>query len=151
MKDRVLELMMDVIPHIPHCQKLGIQLVDADAGSLSLALPYSQKIIGNPDTGVIDGGTLTTLLDTACGFAAASTQGDKLEMAPTLDLRIDYMKSAEPGLTVICEAEAYRVSANIIFARGTAFHEQDKANPIAHCSASFMRIDPKRLQRNGSV
>jgi len=63
-------------------------------------------------------------------------------------LRIDYMKSAEPGLTVICDVETYRVSTHVIFARGTAFHEHDKDNPIAHCSASFMRIDPKRLQNN---
>ena len=148
MKDDILELMKRVIADIPHCQKLGIYVVDADAGRLSLALPYSESIVGNPDTGVIDGGTLTTLLDTACGFAASSTQGAELEMAPTLDLRIDYMKSAEPGLTVICDAEAYRVSSNIIFARGIAFHEHDKDNPIAHCSASFMRIDPKKLQNN---
>jgi len=148
MKDEILELMMGIIPDIPHCKKLGIYVVDADVGRLSLALPYSQSIIGNPDTGVIDGGTLTTLLDTACGFAAACTQGKELEMAPTLDLRIDYMKSAEPGLTVICDAEAYKVSTNVIFARGTAFHENDKESPIAHCSASFMRIDPKKLQNN---
>jgi uncharacterized protein (TIGR00369 family) len=148
MKDHIVARMLEIIPHIPHCKKLGITVVDADLGRLSLALPYSKSIVGNPDTGVIDGGTLTTLLDTACGFAAACTQGQELEMAPTLDLRIDYMKSAEPGLTVICDAEAYRVSTNIIFARGIAFHEHDKENPIAHCSASFMRIDPKRLQNN---
>lgn len=140
--DEILQFIRAMVPELKHCKHLGIEMVQASAGSLTLLLPYSEKIIGNPETGVIHGGALTTLMDTACGFAAISAL-DSPGICPTLDLRIDYMKPAEPGLAVIGHAEAYRVANSVVFARGIAYHEGDKDNPIAHCTASFMRIEPK--------
>jgi uncharacterized protein (TIGR00369 family) len=129
-----------MVPELNHCKLLGIQVLDIGHGKLTLLLPYADAIIGNPETGVIHGGALTTLMDTACGFAAICAL-DNPGICPTLDLRIDYMKPAEPGLAVVGRAEAYRISQNVIFARGIAYHEGDEANPIAHCTASFMRLD----------
>jgi uncharacterized protein (TIGR00369 family) len=137
--DQTCADVMQVVQGIKHCQQLGIRAVEAGHGRLKLALPYSEAIIGNPETGVIHGGALTTLMDTACGFAAVLGL-DNPAIAPTLDLRIDYMRSAIPGKTVIGDAVAYRVTSSVIFARGTAYHEDDPDSPIAHCSASFMRI-----------
>lgn len=133
--------MKQIIPILKHCEVLGIEVRDADVGKLSLELPYSEMIVGNPETGVIHGGPLTTLMDTACGFAAICAL-DEFSLAPTLDLRIDYMRAAEPGKSVIGDAEAYRVTRNVIFARGIAYHEGEEDQPIAHCTATFMRLDP---------
>ena len=136
---------LEVVSDLKHCKQLGIQAVEAERGRLKLALPYSEKIIGNPETKVIHGGALTTLMDTACGFAAILGL-DVPSIAPTLDLRIDYMRSATPGKTVIGDAIAYRVTPTVVFARGTAYHEDDPDKPIAHCTASFMRISPEAKQ-----
>ncbi len=139
--------MRAIIPMLNHCRLLGIDVVDADVGRLKLILPYSESIIGNPETRVIHGGALTTLMDTACGFAALCALSEP-GIAPTLDLRIDYMRPAEPGKAVIGDAEAYHVTSSVVFARGTAYHEGDKDKPIAHCTASFMRLDTKRTEKN---
>lgn len=136
------ELMQQLIPELKHCKLLGIGVLDVGVGKLKLSLPYSDSIIGNPETGVIHGGALTTLMDTACGFAAICAI-DELSICPTLDLRIDYMKPATPGRDVIGQADAYRVGKNVVFARGIAYHEGEMESPIAHCTASFMRLDPK--------
>lgn len=138
----VKEQMSQIVPHLNHCKLLGIDVLDADVGKLKLLLPYSESIIGNPETKVIHGGALTTLMDTACGFAAICAL-EEINICPTLDLRIDYMKPADPGKDVIGDAEAYRVGNNVIFARGVAYHEGDRENPIARCTASFMRLDSK--------
>lgn len=143
----IFEKMNQVIPVLKHCAILDIKVLSADIGKLSLLLPYSQKIVGHPETGVIHGGALTTLMDTACGFAAVSALGE-LAIAPTLDLRIDYMGPAEPGKAVIGEAEAYRVTRNVIFARGQAYHQDQKDKPIAHCTATFMRLDSQTTQKD---
>ncbi len=140
-REELTRQMQQVIPLLKHCAVLGIKVLDVDAGKLSLELPYSEFIIGNPDTGVIHGGPLTTLMDTACGFAAIAAL-DEFVLAPTLDLRIDYMRAADPGKSVIGDAEVYRVSSNVIFARGIAYHNEEKDQPIAHCTATFMRLDP---------
>ncbi|MCB1616413.1 MAG: PaaI family thioesterase [Pseudomonadales bacterium] len=137
----MLEQMKSIIPVLKQCRVLGIEVVEAEPGHLVLLLPYDRKIVGNPDTGVIHGGPLTTLMDTACGFAAVTALKEP-GIAPTLDLRIDYMRSAIPGKPVLGSAEAYRVTRNVIFARGLAYHEGLQEKPIAHCTATFMRIDP---------
>ena len=138
--DFLSEQMQQVILFLNHCKVLGLEVLAADVGEIKLLLPYSEFIVGNPETKVIHGGALTTLMDTACGFAAVCAF-DELSICPTLDLRIDYMRPAEPGLAVIGQAEVYRVSSNVVFARGTAYHEDNADNPIAHCTASFMRLD----------
>ena len=138
----IREQLEGIVPELKHCKLLGIRIRDAGIGRLILELPYSEAIIGNPETGVIHGGVLTTLMDTACGFASVAALTEP-SLCPTLDLRIDYMKPAEPGRVVLGDAEAYRVTSTVVFARGVAYHEGEKNDPIAHCTASFMRLDPQ--------
>ena len=134
------KLMRAVIPTIRHCEVLGIETVEASAGKLKLAMPWSQAMLGDRDKEIIHGGALTTLLDTTCGFASASAL-DPWGLPPTLDLRIDYMRPAEPRKTVFGFAEVYRMTTNVIFTRGIAFHEGEEDAPIAHCTATFMQLD----------
>lgn len=142
MTDR-LAMLKVVIPELKHCKMLGMQVEEVNKGSLTLKLPYSESIIGNPETRVIHGGALTTLMDTACGFAAISAL-DSATIAPTLDLRIDYMRPAEPDKAVYGHAEVYRITRNVLFARGIAYQDSiDK--PVAHCTATFMCLDAHSL------
>jgi uncharacterized protein (TIGR00369 family) len=141
---KIIERMRKIIPHIKHCSVLGIDVISADVGKIKLILPYSDHIVGNVDTGSVSGGTLTSLMDTACGFAGVAALS-KPSLMPTLDLRIDYMSAGEPGLDIIGEAEAYRVTDNVVFCRGIAYHDGQQDTPIAHCTATFMRLDPKLM------
>lgn len=118
--------------------ELGIEVTEARENRLILRLPYSEKIIGNPETRVIHGGAITTLMDTASGSVVICALPD-FELCPTLDLRVDYMRPAEPDQPVFARAEAYRVARNIIFTRCEAFQESD-GQTIANCVATFMRI-----------
>ena len=137
---KIIETMLQAVRH---CQALGLELVSINNGKLILKLPYSQEIVGNPDTGVIHGGALTSLMDTACGFVVPISLKE-MEICPTLDLRIDYMTAAQPHLPVFGCSEVYRVTENIVFSRGIAY-QQDIDKPIAHCVATFMRL-PKNIQ-----
>ncbi len=121
-----------------HCQVLGMSVESADSKGLTLRLPYAPHIVGNPDTGVIHGGAITTLMDTTCGISTVCVLPE-FEICPTLDLRIDYMHPAEPGKDVFGFAECYRVTPNIIFTRGYAYQD-DPEQPIAHVVGAFMRM-----------
>lgn len=118
-------------------RELGLSVVNAGEGYLTLCLPYSERIIGNPVTGVIHGGAITTLMDTASGSVTLCAL-DEFELCPTLDLRVDYMRPADPGRPVYARAEAYRVTRNIIFTRCEAY--QDEGDTVANCVGTFMRI-----------
>lgn len=133
-----IELIQQIVNAIRHCTVLDFQVRNIEGKQLTIELPYSDKLIGNPESGVIHGGALTTLLDTTCGMSIPIAMG-KFQIAPTLDLRIDYMTAATPQQAIFAKAEAYRVTRNVVFCKGIAYHD-DESKPIAHCVAAFMRL-----------
>lgn len=142
---KISEHIVNVLKALKQCDALAMQLETATPGNVELLLPYSEKLIGNLETRVINGGAITTLMDTVCAFAAVSALKEP-SIAPTLDLRIDYMRPATPDLDLIGQAEAYRVTRNVIFARGQAFHREEANRPVAFCTATFMRLDPETIK-----
>ncbi|MDO9460202.1 MAG: PaaI family thioesterase [Alphaproteobacteria bacterium] len=128
----------------PHSRAIGMQLVDVAPNTALIMAPYAPELVGNPDTGVIHGGVITSLLDNASGLSVSCHMGERKSMA-TLDLRIDYMHPAAPGEAVYARAECYKVTNNVAFVRGIAYQLKDGAHnvddPIATCVATFMMTD----------
>jgi uncharacterized protein (TIGR00369 family) len=114
---------------------IGGALVDAWPVARA-RLPYSEKLIGDPQTGVVHGGVITGLLDHTCGLAVMAKLRQPMQIA-TLDLRIDYMRPAKPHIDIIAECECLRVTHEVAFVRGVA-HQGDAADPIALCTGAFM-------------
>jgi uncharacterized protein (TIGR00369 family) len=123
---------------LPHCQLLQMRVHHVDAQGMTLVLPYSTKIVGNPQTGAIHGGALTTLMDTTCGMATLCALAE-FEVCPTLDLRIDYMHPAKAGQDIYGYAQCYRVTRDVIFTRGMAYQD-DPEQPVAQVVGTFMRL-----------
>jgi len=135
------------VEQLAQCRRLGLAVLEASEHHVLIELPYSTELIGYPDTGVIHGGVITTLMDTACGSAVVSAIYQKyqsLEISPTLDLRVDYMKPAQPNKPVYGFAECYKLSSNIAFTRAIAYQDSID-DPIAHAVGSFMRISPEMV------
>ena len=122
---------------VPHNRALGIELVGFDrAGTATMRLPYNDALVGNPDTGVLHGGAVSALLDACSGAAVFIRRWDPSPIA-TLDLRIDYLKPAKPGLDVIAKADCYKVTRNVAFVRAVA-HHGDEADAVATAQGTFM-------------
>src|ERR1700749_1974874 len=115
---------------------LGGELLKFDKGIGRLRLPYSDKLVGNPETGVVHGGVVTAMLDQACGMAIGSALDTPMGMA-TLDLRIDYMKPATSREDILIESECLKITHEIAFARARAFHVSID-DPIAIATGTFM-------------
>ncbi len=105
-------------------------------GRVRMRLPYSARIIGNPDTGVVHGGVITGFLDQTCGMAIGSALREPASFA-TLDLRIDYMKPATPGEEIVFEGECIKITHEIGFARARAF-QSSADDPVAIATGTFM-------------
>ena len=106
-----------------------------------MMLDYKPELIGNPKTSVVHGGVITSLIDTTSGLSVFSRL-ESPEAIATLDLRIDYLRSATPGLPIYCRAECYRFSRQIAFTRATAYQDDGK-DPIAYSVGTFMRDSSK--------
>lgn len=123
------------IAALPHSRALGMQLEDIDEGVATITMPYSPALIGDPETGVIHGGAVSALMDTACGAAVMSHPQAGFSTA-TLDLRIDYMRPATPGQTIRTRAECHHVTRSVAFVRAVATDE-DESRPVAMATGAF--------------
>jgi len=132
----------------PHAIAIGVELVESGDRRCKFRVPYAEHLVGDPDTGVLHGGVITATLDNASGLAVRCHEdwAEGQSMA-TLDIRIDYMKPAEPGVDLIVEALCYKITRNIAFVRGTA-HQGDQDEPVATSVAAFMLGTPNVQGRN---
>ncbi|HEX4181287.1 MAG TPA: PaaI family thioesterase [Caulobacteraceae bacterium] len=120
----------------PQAVAIGMEMVSMDEATATLRAPYKAELVGDPDTGVIAGGVVTTLLDHTCGQAVMAALRAPTPIA-TLDLRIDYMRAAEPGLDIHAQAHCYKLTHSVAFVRATAY-DRDVADPVATAQAVFM-------------
>jgi uncharacterized protein (TIGR00369 family) len=123
------------IEAIPHAQALGMKITEVGAGRAVITMPYDTKLIGDPETGVIHGGAVSALMDT-CGGAAVMSHPDGPMGTATLDLRIDYMRSAKPGDMITAIAECYHMTRSVAFVRATAM-DADTDRPVATATGAF--------------
>lgn len=105
---------------------------------VELALPWREELVGVAETGVLASGPIISLMDNATSMAVWTLAGAFTPHA-TLDLRVDYMRAAVPGRTVIGHGECYKLTRTISFIRGIA-HDGDPNDPIAHVVGTFMAM-----------
>lgn len=133
---RRLQIVRMFSANVPHNLALGMRVVDVAPGEAVFELPYKAELVGNPDTGVLHGGVITALLDATSGSSVFAALDDWRPIA-TLDLRIDYLRPAEVGKTVVCRAHCYKQTRNVAFTRAVAYHESAD-DPIAQAVGTFM-------------
>lgn len=121
---------------VPHNHALDLHLEDFDDGMALFRLPYAEHLVGNPETGVLHGGVITTLLDATAGASVFMKTWKPVPVA-TLDLRIDYLKPATPKRDVMAKAFCYKLTKSVAFVRAIAYHD-DENDPIASAAGTFM-------------
>jgi uncharacterized protein (TIGR00369 family) len=131
----------------PHQRELGIEFTSIKRGVTVARLPYSEALVGDPMTGVLHGGVITTLLDAAGGAAVISRIRAPVPIA-TLDLRIDYLRPSPPGQQVWARVECYKLTHHVAFVRGVA-HNGDEHDPVASMAATFM-LNTQAVRKEGA-
>lgn len=122
-----------------HTTALGFQFEGLNDDKVRLRVPYRHDLVGDPSTGVLAGGLVSALLDHVGGMAVWVRIGVFQPIA-TLDLRVDYMRPAEPGQDLIAEAQCYHLTRSVAFVRAQAFDHSGADNPVAAAQATYMRI-----------
>jgi uncharacterized protein (TIGR00369 family) len=122
---------------VPHNKALQLTMVEAswEPARVTLKLPWDPRLVGNPETGVIHGGAVTTLLDATCG-ASVHFRLKSPEPIATLDLRVDFLGHPPASRDVFARAECYAVTRSVAFVRALAWVDSPD-EPFAAATATF--------------
>lgn len=129
-------MFMKMMPRIGHSGWLGMEYRAHGKAWAEIELPWSERLVGDPASGILASGPIISLMDNSMSIAVWTVGGNFVPHA-TLDLRIDYMRAAKPGQTVIGHGECYKLTRTIAFVKGIA-HDGDPDDPVAHAIGTFM-------------
>ena len=121
---------------LPHCKALNMRMDLLEPSQAIMSLPYDKRLIGDPETGVIHGGAMSALMDT-CGGASVFMHPENAGASVTLDLRIDYMRSAKPGERIYAESHCLHATRTVAFVRVTAWAGDQKEEIVATATGAF--------------
>ncbi|MDQ1152992.1 PaaI family thioesterase [Brevundimonas sp. SORGH_AS_0993] len=124
-----------------HTGALGFSFEGLHDDEPRIRVPWREDLVGDPDTGVLAGGLVTTLLDHIGGLAVWTVL-DQFQPIATLDLRVDYMRAARPRQDLFAQARCYRMTPTIAFVRAWAF-EETAADPVAASQAAYVLNKPR--------
>jgi uncharacterized protein (TIGR00369 family) len=120
---------------LPHCKALNMSMDLLEDARAIMSMPYDERLIGDPATGVIHGGAVSALMD-SCGGASVFMHPENAGSSVTLDLRIDYMRPAKPGMRISAESQCFHVTRSVAFVRVVAWAES-KDEPVATATGAF--------------
>jgi uncharacterized protein (TIGR00369 family) len=123
---------------VGHGRALGLQYRGHGADWVELALPWDEKLVSIEGQGIMATGAIVSLIDTCSGTSIWTRMG-AFRPVVTLDLRLDYLRPAAKGETVIARCECYKLTRQVAFVRGVA-HGGDESRPIAHSASTFMTV-----------
>ena len=132
----------EMIHGMGHSAWLGMRHHGQSDDWIELALPWREDLVADAATGVLASGPIISLMDNAAGMAVWRRRGVLLPQV-TVDLRIDYMRAACPGVTLIGRGECYKLTRSVAFVRGIAYDETPE-DPVAHVAGSFILLNEAR-------
>ena len=130
------ERFFELVRNVGHGRALALEYRRSAENWIELALPWREELVGIPDQGFLATGAIVSLLDT-CGGASVWMALGRFQPIVTIDLRLDYLRPAVKGETVVARCECYKLTRQIAFVRGTA-HGGEVARPIAQATGTFM-------------
>lgn len=115
---------------------MGIEEVSIQPGEVCLQLEQRHEL--NNRRGVVHGGALATLVDSAMA-RAARTLGDKVELHGTTDLHVQFLRPAAGILHATARVES--AGGTLAFCRADV---HDAAGTLVVCEMATLRLNRAR-------
>lgn len=133
---------------VPYTRTLGIRTMEIGDGEAYLELPFRDDLVGNPMTGALHGGVISSLLDT-CGGVALWSQVGLDSMVSTVDLRVDFLRPAVGG-GLRAHGTVVRLGNRVGVVQLRAWHPEDADRPVA-AGVGVYTIRGAREVNGGSI
>ena len=128
------------IPPPPAAKLLGWKVLEAERGSGRIRVQFeATRDFLNP-MGNIQGGILAAMLDDTLGPALATTFEEQ-QFAPTLELKVSFIRPAKPG-TLIGTGRVVHRGASVAFLEGELRNPAGDLVATATATARLVRLKP---------
>lgn len=128
------ERLKALLARIPYARFLGVH-VELAGDEMTLILPFSQHLIGNPQLPAIHGGVLGAFMEMTA-LAQLSLLEGGARQPRVIDVTVEYLRSGRP-LTTYARAQIKKVGRRIANVHVEAWQEQ-RAAPIAALRGHFL-------------
>lgn len=129
------ELFFRYLRDYGHGKLLNLEYRDSGPDWVEAALPWREELVALTQQGSLASSVVVSLLDTCSGAAVFQRLG-RLTKSATIDLRVDYLRSARKGETVVARCECYKVTRQVAFVRGIA--RSADGDSIAQAAGTFI-------------
>jgi uncharacterized protein (TIGR00369 family) len=128
------------IPSPPCARLLGWKALEAKPGSGRIRVQFeATRDFTNP-MGNVQGGFLAAMLDDTMGPALATTFG-KQEFAPTLELKVSFLRPARPG-TLIGTGWVVHRGGSVAFLQGELHDARGELIATGSATARLVQLEP---------
>ena len=131
--DAEISRIRDAISKVPFARLLGIELEQAERGSATLRLNVRDEL--RQIHGVMHGGAIASLIDTATAFAIVTLLKDE-EKFSTVDLMVNYLRPLRAG-TATATARVVRAGRRLITVSADVL--DDSGNLAATALSTYLR------------
>lgn len=122
------------IERIPYAHFLGLR-AELRGDELTVVMPFSQHLIGNPLLPALHGGVVGALMEvTALTQLAIASKSERFPK--TIDINIDYLRSGRP-LDTFARARVVKIGRRIANVQAEAW-QGERTQPIATLHGHFM-------------
>ena len=126
---------------LPFSSLLKMKMEQAGEGFAVISMPYQSIVSDGSEGAKIYSSAISSLIDT-CGGLSVLVHRHLPRDTATLDLRVDYLRTACPGETVFARAECYYVADSVAFVKATAT-DNCLTDPIASAVGTFAFVSKK--------
>jgi uncharacterized protein (TIGR00369 family) len=128
------ERLTAAIARIPYARFLGVR-AELKGDELTLLLPYSEHLLGNPLLPALHGGVIGALMElTALTQLAIASKSDKFPK--TIDIGVDYLRSGKP-VDTFARAKVIKIGRRIANVQAEAW-QGERGQPIAAMHGHFL-------------
>ena len=127
-----LERLRTALSNVPFAKLLGIELVTAEHGSVTLQLEIRSDL--RQIHGVLHGGAIAALIDTATAFAIVSQLAAPQKFT-TVDLTVNYLRALKEGRATV-QARVIRAGRRLLTV--TAEVRDDAQNLAAMALSTYI-------------
>src|SRR5262245_61068337 len=119
---------------------IGARLVSVGRGAVDIKLDFRKDL--TQQGGVLHAGVVTSILDSACGYASLSMMPEASEVV-SVEFKVNLLRPAE-GDAFLAEGRVLKAGRTLSVVRGNAYANSAKGRAlVATMLATMMRIEPK--------